>query len=230
MKTFLMRMILVIVSIVLLIQIWIFASLWWWKDHPVEATMFMRTYYMSNLNTDAKLYHQWKDSDEISDHFKRAVITVEDGRFLQHNGFDWDGMLTALKRNEKKGTVVAGGSTISQQLTKNLFLYNKRSYFRKAQEAIATWMMERMWSKHRILEVYVNSVELGEGIFGVEAASKFYYGKSAKNLTKDQAIKLAAMLPNPKYYQHHPNDAHMRSRQKMIHKYISHTRLPKIVE
>ena len=227
MKVFLTRIILAIVSIVLLIQIWIFASLWWWKDRPVESTMFMRTYYLSHLTSDEKLYHQWKDSDQISNHFKRAVITAEDGRFLQHNGFDWNGMLNALEKNTEKGNVVAGGSTISQQLAKNLFLYNKRSYLRKGQEAIATWMMERMWSKHRILEVYVNSVELGNGIYGVEAASKYYFGKSANNLSQEQAIKLASMLPNPKYYQHHPNDGRMKSRQKMIRKYISHTRLPK---
>ena len=225
MKRLFMRIIVLIFSAVMLIQIWIFASLWWWKDHPVESTMFMKIYYLTT--SDAKLYHQWKDSDQISDHFKRAVITAEDGRFMQHNGFDWDGMLQALQKNNKSGNVVAGGSTISQQLSKNLFLYNKRSYLRKGQEAIATWMMERMWSKHRILEVYVNSVELGNGIYGVQAASKHYFGTNAKNLTKEQAIKLASILPNPKYYQHHMSDTKVKARQKMIQRYISHTRLPK---
>ncbi|GAA5010775.1 monofunctional biosynthetic peptidoglycan transglycosylase [Acinetobacter puyangensis] len=186
--------------------------------------MFMRTYYWTT--PDAKIYHQWKDADQISDHFKRAVIAAEDGRFLQHKGFDWDGMMHAVQRNEKKGEVIAGGSTISQQLAKNLFLYNKRSYIRKGQEAVATWMMERMWSKQRILEVYVNSVELGKGIYGVEAASQHYFGKSAKNLSRNQAIKLAAMLPNPKYYQDHPNDRRYQFRQRFINKYISHATLP----
>ncbi len=224
MKKFLMRCIMVVVCFVLLIQIWIFASLAWWRFFPVESTMFMRTYYWTT--PDAKIYHEWKDADQISDHFKRAVITVEDGRFLQHKGFDWDGITHALKRNEKKGEVVAGGSTISQQLAKNLFLYNKRSYLRKGQEAIATWMMERMWSKHRILEVYVNSVELGKGIYGVEAAAQHYFGRSAKNLSRDQAIQLAAMLNNPKYYQTHPNDRKLQIRKRMIQRYISHTQLP----
>lgn len=213
-----------VVGVVLLIQIWIFASLWWWKDHPVESTMFMRIHYFSE--PDSKIQHQWKDSDDISKDFQRAVITAEDGRFTQHRGFDWTGMQEALKRNVQSGTVVAGGSTISQQLTKNLFLYNKRSYLRKVQEGIATWMMERMWSKHRILEVYVNSVELGKGIYGIEAASQHYFGKSAKKLSREQAIKLAAILPNPKYYQHHMSDGRVKSRQRMIKRYISHVTLP----
>ena len=228
MKAFLKRVILLIIGFVLLIQIWIFASLLWWKYFPVQSTMFMRIHYFSQPS--AKIQHEWKDDREISDHFKRAVITAEDGNFLKHRGFDWDGMLNALEKNTEKGNVVAGGSTISQQLSKNLFLYNKRSYLRKGQEAIATWMMERMWSKHRILEVYVNSVELGEGIYGVEAASRHYFGKSAKNLTRDQAIKLAAMLPNPKYYQHHPNDSKVKARKRMMNKYISYTQLPSAAE
>lgn len=228
MKVFLIRLVMLMVSVVLLIQIWIFASLWWWKDHPVETTMFMRIHYFSS--PEAKLQHEWRDSDQINNDFKRAVITVEDGRFLKHRGFDWEGIETAVKRNMEEGMVVAGGSTISQQLAKNLFLYNKRSYLRKVQEVIAVWMMERMWSKHRILEVYVNSVELGEGIYGVEAASRHYFGKSAKNISKAQAIKLAAILPNPKYYQQHLNASPVKSRQRMIQKYISDTALPKMTQ
>lgn len=219
------RCLLLFICFVLFIQIWIFCSLLWWRSHPVESTMFMRSYYWTT--DDAKIYHQWQEYDHISDHFKRAVITAEDGRFLQHHGFDFNGMIDALKRNEKKGQVVAGGSTISQQLAKNLFLYNKRSYVRKAQEAIATFMMERMWSKQRILEVYVNSVELGKGIYGVEAASQHYFGKSAAKLSRNQAIALAALLPNPKYYQHHPQDKKYQFRKRFIAKYIAHAHLPK---
>ncbi len=224
MKKFLIRCMMILLCLVLLIQIWIFASLAWWRIFPVETTMFMRTYYWSTPN--AKIYHQWTDSEDISNHFKRAVVTAEDGKFLQHHGFDWDGILHAVQRNGEKGEVVAGGSTISQQLSKNLFLYNKRSYIRKAQEAVATWMMERMWSKKRILEVYMKSVEFGKGIYGVEAASRHYYGKSAKNLTRDQAIRLAALLPNPKYYQDHPNDRKYKFRQRFIAKYIANAQIP----
>lgn len=224
MKKFILRLLLVFVCAVLLVQIWIFTSLAYWRFFPVESTMFMRTYYWTTPN--AKVVHQWKDSEDISDNFKRAVITAEDGRFLEHNGFDWQGIEDALKKNEKKGEVVAGGSTISQQLAKNLFLFNKRSYVRKGQEAVATWMMERMWSKARILEVYVNSVEFGEGIYGIEAATQHYYGKSAKSLTKDQAAHLASMLPNPRYYEDHGPDGKFRARKQMILRYITHSQLP----
>lgn len=212
------------VVLVLLIQCWIFTSLLWWRSQPVETTMFMRIYYFTTPN--AKIYHEWKNNDQISNHFKQAVIAAEDGRFLQHRGFDWAGIEHALKRNEKKGEVVAGGSTISQQLAKNLFLYNKRSYLRKGQEAVITWSMERIWSKKRILEVYVNSVEFGKGIYGIEAAAQHYYGKSAKNLNRDQAAQLAAMLPNPRYYQDHPNDRKLQNKKRMILRYMSHSRLP----
>ncbi|KAA8735436.1 monofunctional biosynthetic peptidoglycan transglycosylase [Acinetobacter qingfengensis] len=221
---FLKCIVLTLIAVILLIQIWIFTSLFWWRTHPVETTMFMRTYYYTT--TEPHLYHEWRDYNQINDHFKHAVVAAEDGRFLQHHGFDWDGMLNAAQRNTQKGEVVAGGSTISQQLAKNLFLFNQRSYIRKAQEAVATFMMERMWSKQRILEVYMNSVELGDGIYGVEAASRRYFGKSAKNLSKDQAIKLAAMLPNPKYYQKHPEDSRYKFRQRFIQKYIRYSHIP----
>jgi monofunctional biosynthetic peptidoglycan transglycosylase len=135
-------------------------------------------------------------------------------------------MQYALERNQDKGKVVAGGSTISQQLAKNLFLYNKRSFIRKGQEAIATWMMERMWSKQRILEVYLNSVEFGDNIYGVEAATQHYFGKSARSLSRDQAAFLAAILPNPKYYQDHQNDRRIQIRKKMIRKYMRYSQIP----
>ncbi|TXJ10512.1 MAG: monofunctional biosynthetic peptidoglycan transglycosylase [Acinetobacter sp.] len=223
-KKLFIRTIVVLACFVMLVQLWIFASLAWWKFFPVESTMFMRIYYYTTPKP--ALYHEWRDYADISNDFKRAVITAEDGRFLQHSGFDWDGMIYALQRNEKKGEVVAGGSTISQQLAKNLFLYNQRSYVRKGEEAIATWMMERMWSKQRILEVYMNSVELGKGIYGVEAAAQHYYDRSAKNLSREQAIRLAAMLPNPKYYQLHPDDRKYQKKKRLIARYISHAQLP----
>lgn len=225
MRAFIARLLLLFVGIILAIQLWIFGSLFWWRTHPVETTMFMRlNYYGTEID---RIQHQWKDYDDISQHFKRAVIAAEDGKFSSHHGFDWGGIADALKKNEKTGDVVAGGSTISQQLAKNLFLYNQRSYVRKGQEAVATWMMERMWSKRRILEVYMNSVELGKGIFGVEAAARHYYGRSAKNLTREQAAHLAAMLPNPKYYQDHSNDRKLQNRKRMILKYMNNSQLPK---
>ena len=224
MKAFFVRTLLVIVSFILLVQLWIFSSLLWWRTHPVEMTMFMRLDYWSEPSKP--IQHSWRDYDEISDYVKRAVVTSEDGKFMHHHGFDWEGMQYALERNQDKGKVVAGGSTISQQLAKNLFLYNKRSFIRKGQEAVATWMMERMWSKQRILEVYLNSVEFGENIYGVEAATQHYFGKSARSLTRDQAAFLAAILPNPKYYQNHQNDRKVQIRKKMIRKYMRYSQIP----
>jgi monofunctional biosynthetic peptidoglycan transglycosylase len=224
MKAFFVRTLLVIVSLILLVQLWIFSSLVWWRTHPVETTMFMRLDYWSEPSKP--IQHTWRDYDEISDYVKRAVVTSEDGKFMHHHGFDWEGMQYALERNQDKGKVVAGGSTISQQLAKNLFLYNKRSFIRKGQEAVATWMMERMWSKQRILEVYLNSVEFGENIYGVEAATQHYFGKSARSLTRDQAVFLAAILPNPKYYQDHQNDRKVQIRKRMIRKYMRYSQIP----
>lgn len=224
MKAFFVRTLLVIVSFILLVQLWIFSSLVWWRTHPVETTMFMRLDYWSEPSEP--IHHKWRDYDQISDYLKRAVVTSEDGKFMHHHGFDWEGMQYALERNQDKDKVVAGGSTISQQLAKNLFLYNKRSFMRKGQEAIATWMMERMWSKQRILEVYLNSVEFGDNIYGVEAASQHYFGKSSRSLSRDQAAFLAAILPNPKYYQEHQNDRRIQIRKKMIRKYMRYSQIP----
>lgn len=224
MKAFLARTLLILVSLVLLVQLWIFASLAWWRTHPVETTMMMRIDYWSDTSKPIK--QQWRDYDQISDYMKHAVVAAEDGKFLQHHGFDWAGMQFALERNKDKGKVVAGGSTISQQLAKNLFLYNKRSFLRKGQEAVATWMMERMWSKERILEVYLNSVEFGDNIYGVEAATQYYFGKSSRSLSREQAAFLAAILPNPKYYQDHRSDRKLLYRKRMIQKYMRYSHIP----
>ncbi|MFV5592230.1 monofunctional biosynthetic peptidoglycan transglycosylase [Acinetobacter junii] len=223
MKAFLARAVMLIIGVILLIQLWIFASLVWWRTNPVETTMFMRLDYWSDMKP---IQQDWRDYDEISDNFKHAILAAEDAKFVHHNGFDWAGIQHALERNNEKGEVVAGGSTISQQLAKNLFLYNQRSFIRKGQEAVATWMMERMWSKRRILEVYMNSVEFGENIYGVEAATQYYYGKSSKSLTREQAAFLAALLPNPKYYQDHRNDRKLQYRKRVILRYMNGTQLP----
>ena len=224
MKAFIVRSLLVVVSFGLLVQLWIFASLAWWRYKPVETTMFMRIDYWSEPSKP--IQHEWRDYDEISEYMKKAIVAAEDGKFMQHHGFDWDGIQAALERNNDTGKVVAGGSTISQQLAKNLFLYNKRSFIRKGQEAVATWMMERMWSKERILEVYLNSVEFGDNIYGVEAATQHYFGKSSRSLSREQAVFLAAILPNPKYYQDHQNDRKLQNRERMIRKYMRYSDIP----
>lgn len=224
MKAFLIRTMLVIVSVILLVQLWIFASLAWWRTHPVNTTMMMRIDYWSEPSKP--IQHQWRPYDEISLNLKRAIVTAEDGKFIHHHGFDWEGIQQALNKNRDQGRVVAGGSTISQQLAKNLFLVNKRSFVRKGQEAVATWMMERMWSKQRILEVYMNSIEFGDNIYGVEAGAKHYFGKTAQSLTQDQAIFLAAILTNPKYFQDHRNSSALNARKRMIKRYMRYAELP----
>ena len=145
MKAFLARMVMLLIGFILLVQLWIFASLAWWRTQPVETTMFMRLDYWADLKP---IQQTWRDYDDISNNFKHAILAAEDAKFMQHHGFDIQGIQDALARNSEQGKIVAGGSTISQQLAKNLFLYNQRSFIRKGQEAIATWMMERMWSKH----------------------------------------------------------------------------------
>jgi len=223
MKRILSRMLKLLFVLFFLIQICVFAALFWWKFNPVETTMLM---IVNSWQNTEEAQHEWVNYKNMSPYIKQAVIAGEDGKFLEHHGFDWDGMQYALECNEKNETIVAGGSTISQQLAKNLFLFNQRSYVRKFEEAIITVMMESLWSKQRILEVYLNSVEFGENIYGIEAASQYYFHKNSRNLTKQQAIFLAALLPNPKYFQNHPNHPRLHFRERFIRKYIDSSPIP----
>ena len=185
-----------------LVQAWYFAHVIWWAGHEPAASAFMdaRLAAMQDKNPKARLSHQYVGYERISAHLKRAVVSSEDARFLEHEGFDWPAIQKALERNEKKGKVVAGGSTISQQLAKNLLLSGSRSLIRKGQEAAITWMIEATYSKHRILELYLNYAEWGEGVFGAEAAARYHFGTSAASLTASQAAYLAAILPAPRRY------------------------------
>jgi monofunctional biosynthetic peptidoglycan transglycosylase len=225
MKAFLARISLILLSLFLFMQLFVFASLLWWKHHPVNRSMFMREYLWQGDNS-AVIEHCTVNYDQISVHVKRALIAGEDAKFVYHHGFDWDGIRAALTKNDKKGHIVAGGSTISQQLAKNLFLSNGRSYVRKGEEAVITWMMERMWSKARILDVYLNVIEFGNGIYGIEAASQFYYGKSAAEINQNEAAKLAGLVPNPDYYELHPHDRKMLRRVAIIRRYMLHSIIP----
>lgn len=225
MKVFFARILLISLSLFLAVQLLVFVCLLWWQHFPVNHSMFMRTYLAEN-DRSTVLQHETVDYSEISVHMKRALIAGEDAKFMYHHGFDWDGIRAALAKNDKKGRVVAGGSTISQQLVKNLFLSNGRSYIRKGEEAIITWMMERMWSKKRILEVYMNVIEFGDGIYGVEAASQVYYGKSAAQLNANEAAKLAGIVPNPRYYQGHLRDRKMLRRVSVIRRYMGYSVIP----
>ena len=195
----------VFLALLLLYQLWIFAHVWWWVDHNPASSAFMesRLEAMQDKNPDAELQHQWVPYAKISVHLKRALIAAEDAKFVDHEGFDWEGIQKAYEKNLKKGKIVAGGSTISQQLAKNLFLSTKRTPWRKAEEVLITVMLEKMMDKRRILEIYLNVIEWGNGVFGAEAAARHYYHASAGQLSAEQAAKLAAMAPNPRYYDKH---------------------------
>ncbi|QDC45144.1 monofunctional biosynthetic peptidoglycan transglycosylase [Methylophilus medardicus] len=194
---------------VLLYQVWVVLHILWWVDHNPESTAFMAAQLevLQERAPDAKLKQHWVPYAQISQHLKRAVIAAEDSQFVVHQGFDWVGIETAFEKNLKKGRIVAGGSTISQQLAKNLFLSGHRTPWRKAQEAVITFMLEKLLSKRRILELYLNVIEWGEGVFGAEAAARHYFHSSARALTSAQSARLAAMVPNPRFY-----DAHRSTR------------------
>jgi monofunctional glycosyltransferase len=201
------RLFLISLGVVVLYQGWIFAHIWWWVDHNPSTSAFMDTRLaeMQEKNPDAELRHRWVTYNRISPNLKRALIASEDAKFVDHEGFDWDGIQKAYEKNLKKGKIVAGGSTISQQLAKNLFLSTKRTPWRKGEEALITVMLEKTMSKQRIFEIYLNVIEWGNGVFGAEAASRYYYRTGAGNLGPEQAAKLAAMVPNPRYYDAHRN-------------------------
>ena len=175
---------------------------------------------------DAELKYKWVDYANISNHLKRAVIASEDSKFKNHEGFDWEGIEKAYEKNIKKGKIVGGGSTISQQLAKNLFLSSSRSLWRKGEEVIITFMLEKMLSKQRILEIYLNVIEWGNGIFGAEAASRHYFKVNAANLSAPQAAKLAAMIPSPRYYDEHRNTRYLSRRNATIQARMRLVELP----
>jgi len=207
-----------LVAVVLLYQLWIFVHIWWWVDHNPSASAFMaqRLEVLQNKNPDAELRHQWVPYSRISNNLKRALIAAEDSKFLDHEGFDWEGIQKAYEKNQKKGKIVAGGSTISQQLAKNLFLSSKKAFWRKAEEAAITVMLEQMMSKRRILEIYLNVIEWGNGVFGAEAAARHYYKTSAASLSAEQAARLASMVPNPRYYDSHRNARGLEKKTAII--------------
>ncbi len=188
-------------------QLWLlgWVLLWGWMNPGETRFMEIRLTELHQKLPDAQLKKQWVPYARISIHLKRAIISAEDAKFVDHEGFDWEGMQKALEKNQKRGRFAAGGSTISQQLAKNLFLTPTKSYFRKAEEAIITLMLENLWSKRRILEVYLNVIEWGNGVFGAEAAARHYYNTSAAQLGPEQAARLAGMVPNPRYYDRNRN-------------------------
>lgn len=190
--------------------IWLFWLVLWviyWGYFNPGTTRFMeiRLGELRAKNPDAVLRQKWVPYREISLHLKRAIIAAEDAKFVDHEGFDWEGIQKAIEKNQKKGRFVAGGSTISQQLAKNLFLSPSRTFWRKGNEVVITLLLEQLWSKQRIFEVYLNVIEWGNGVFGAEAAARHYYGVSAARLGPAQAARLAGMVPNPRFYDRNRN-------------------------
>jgi monofunctional glycosyltransferase len=199
------------VAAVALYQLWFLAQILYWRHNNPATTRFMelRLQVMRDSDRTARLQQRWVDYRHISPNLKRAIIAAEDTKFLDHEGFDWEGIQRAMEKNQRRGQYVAGGSTISQQLAKNLFLSGERSVLRKMQEAIITGLLEALLTKRRIFEIYLNVVEWGDGIFGAEAAARHYFGVSASMLSPEQAARLAAMLPRPRYYDRHRDSPYL---------------------
>ena len=207
-----------LVLVVIAVQLWFFVHVLFWNHHEPALSAFMevRLEAMREKNPKAFLRHSWVPYERISPNLKRAVVAAEDARFLDHEGFDWEAIVQARAKNEQRGKIVAGASTISQQLAKNLFLSGTRSWLRKGQEAIITWMLENTMSKRRILELYLNYAEWGDGVFGAEAAARHHFNVPAAGLTPEQAAWLAAILPNPRIYQRGRTTPYVQGRVNTI--------------
>jgi monofunctional biosynthetic peptidoglycan transglycosylase len=205
------------------IQLWFLGHIVYWEHFNPKSTAFMERYLEK---PGAKVRHAWVPYERISEHLKRAVIAAEDARFLDHEGFDWEAIQQAMQKNERRGKVVAGASTISQQLAKNLFLSGERSWLRKGEEAAITWMMERTLSKRRILELYLNVAEWGEGVFGVEAAARHHFGVPAAALGPEQAVWLAAILPSPRRYDRGRETPYLSGRMATISSRMAGAQIP----
>ena len=215
-----------------------------------QSTSFQRSeaWRIATQKGQLRWRQQWLPYDEISDNLKRAVIASEDGSFTNHDGVDWEAIEKAWQRNTQaeeraarqkprqvartqlaptaKPPKIVGGSTITQQLAKNLLLSGERTLLRKGQEFVLAFALEKMLSKERILEIYLNSVEWGEGVFGAEAAARHYYRKSASQLSAYEAARLAVMLPRPKYFEKIPNSGYLASRASTIAARMRDAELP----
>jgi len=186
-----------------------------WVPVPITPLMMTRAIENKMDGKDMILTHDWEPIENISPNLQKAVIASEDGNFLKHNGFDFKAMQKAFKNNQK-GKRLKGGSTISQQTAKNVFLWQGRSYLRKGLEAYFTVLIELIWGKERIMEVYLNSIEMGNGVYGAEAATQHWYRKSAKDLSQREAAGIAAILPNPRKYKATNSSSYIERRKGKI--------------
>lgn len=210
------------------IQFWFLVHVWYWAGNNPESTAFMRARLeiLQQDNPKARLRQQWVPYQRISGHLKRAIVAAEDAKFVSHNGFDWDGIQKAYEKNLREGEIVAGGSTITQQLAKNLFFSGERTWWRKAQEAVVAVMIETVMSKRRILEIYLNVIEWGEGVFGAEAAARHHYGTTAAGLSPEQAARLAAVVPSPRRYGPASDTAYLQRRTQTLLTRMNSAQIP----
>ena len=209
-------------------QVFYFAQIAVWNYVNPGSTAFMRSdaWRLSDDRPDLSIQRTWVPYDQISHNLKRAIIASEDANFVNNNGYETDAILQAWEKNKARGKIVRGGSTITQQLARNLFLSREKSYIRKGQELIITWMLETLMDKERIFEIYLNSVEWGNGVYGAEAAAHYYYRTSAANLNGWQSARLAVMLPRPKYFDEHRGSAYLRQRAGVIARRMGTAELP----
>ena len=222
------RTLLLFIAVVVIYQFWLFGNVVWWVRFNPSTSAFMdtRLAVLQEKNPEAELRHKWVPYERISIHLKRALIAAEDARFLDHDGFDWEAIQKAYEKNVRRGKVVAGGSTISQQLAKNLFLSGRRTPWRKGQEALITIMIETVMSKRRIFEIYLNIIEWGDGVFGAEAAARHYFRTSATYLDAEQAARLAAMVPKPRYYDRVRYTPMLERRTSIILEHMRYVQVP----
>ncbi|WP_289021952.1 monofunctional biosynthetic peptidoglycan transglycosylase [uncultured Salegentibacter sp.] len=204
------KFILKLISVLLLFSIFM-VLLYKWL--PVPFTPLMAIRYFEN--PEEEIRHTWVSREDISQHLQLGVIAGEDQNFVKHNGFDFEAIEKAIEDNQK-GKRVRGASTISQQTAKNVFVWPGRNWFRKGLEVYFTFLIETFWSKERILEVYLNSIEMGKGIYGAEAAAKHWFNKSAANLSIYEAAAITAILPNPREYKANPASSYINERKNWI--------------
>ncbi|EIJ38158.1 monofunctional biosynthetic peptidoglycan transglycosylase [Galbibacter orientalis DSM 19592] len=186
-----------------------------WVPVPVTPLMAIRTIQQNNMQETIIWKHNWVSIDKISKNLQLAVICSEDQKFEKHNGFDVKAIEKVIK-NSSEGKKLRGASTISQQTAKNVFLWPGRSWIRKGFEVYFTFLIEQLWSKERIIEIYLNSIEMGNGIYGAEAASKFWFHKKASQLSKQEAAAIAAILPNPLVLKASPASSYIQNRKNWI--------------
>ncbi len=219
-------------SVAILYQLWYLGLVFWYAHQNPSMSSVMRQELtrLQASDADAELRYQWVPYDRISNSLKRAVIAAEDSNFTGHEGIEWEAIRKAWEYNqrqaERESSRRRGGSTITQQLAKNLFLSGDRSYLRKGQELVLAYMIEHVMDKQRILELYLNVAEWGVGVFGAEAAARHYYGVSAAQLGASQAARMAAMLPNPRYYDRNRNTSYLGSRSGTLQRRMSQVDIP----